>query len=82
MDLPGPARPALSEGEIACIRMLADGLTDAGMAAALRIAPATAHWRVEQAKKKLGARTRAQLIALAFDHGLVGREPTIRVDSI
>ncbi len=37
----------------------------------LGIAEATAHWRIEQAKKKLGVKTRAQLTALAVYHGFV-----------
>jgi len=71
----GPGdRPELSRGEIACIRLIVAGMGDAEIAAALAIAPATAHWRIEQAKKKLGVRTRAQLAAMAVHLGLVSGE--------
>lgn len=61
----------LTGGEIACIRLIVAGKTDGEIATALNIAPATAHWRIEQAKKKLGVRTRAQLTAVAVHLGLV-----------
>ncbi len=61
----------LSPGEIDCVRLIIDGMTDAEIAAALHISAATAHWRIEQAKKKLGVKTRAQLTAHAVAQGLV-----------
>jgi DNA-binding CsgD family transcriptional regulator len=65
------AAPALSPGEVACIRLLIEGRSDAEIAGLLNIAPATAHWRIEQAKRKFGVRTRAQLTALAVAAGYV-----------
>lgn len=61
----------LTEGEVACIRLLIEGMTDGEIAASLDIAPATAHWRIERAKKKLGAKTRAQLTGMAVAGGHV-----------
>ncbi len=63
--------PRLTRGEIECIRWLLAGKSDWEIGEILGIAEATAHWRIEQAKKKLGVKTRAQLTALAVYHGLV-----------
>lgn len=63
--------PRLSSGEIDCIHWLIAGKTDWEIGEILGIAEATAHWRVEQAKKKLGVKTRAQLTALAVAYGYV-----------
>lgn len=68
---PADALPALTEKEIECIRWLLAGKSDWEMGEILSIAEATAHWRIEQAKKKLGVKTRAQLTALAVHYGLV-----------
>jgi DNA-binding CsgD family transcriptional regulator len=72
-DLVAPADslPRLSAGEIECIRWLIAGKSDWEIGEILNIAEATAHWRIEQAKKKFGVKTRAQLTALAVHHGLV-----------
>lgn len=67
----GGSPPRLTPGEIACIRLIIEGRTDAQIAASLHISAATAHWRIEQAKRKLGVRTRAQLTAHAVARGLV-----------
>ena len=63
--------PRLSPGEIECIHWLIAGKSDWEISEILGIAEATAHWRIEQAKKKFGVKTRAQLTALAVHHGLV-----------
>jgi LuxR family transcriptional regulator, quorum-sensing system regulator BjaR1 len=64
-------QPRLTRGEIECIRWLLAGKSDWEIGEILGIAEATAHWRIERAKKKLGVKTRAQLTALAVYHGLV-----------
>ncbi len=61
----------LSPGEIECVRWLIAGKSDWEMGEILGIAEATSHWRIEQAKKKLGVKTRAQLTALAVHYSLV-----------
>lgn len=63
--------PQLTAGEIACIRWLLAGKSDWEIGEILNISESTAHWRIEQAKKKFGVKTRAQLTALAVHHGLV-----------
>jgi len=59
----------LSRGEIECIRWLLAGKSDWEIGEILNIAEATAHWRIEQAKRKLGVKTRAQLTAVAILNG-------------
>ncbi|WP_181832673.1 helix-turn-helix transcriptional regulator [Bosea caraganae] len=55
--------PALTARERDCLWFVADGLSDAEIAEKLGIAQATAHAHVENAKRKLGAKTRAQAVA-------------------
>lgn len=58
-----PDRPALTPRERDCLCHVADGLSDAQIADRLGISVTTAHAHVENAKRKLGARTRAQAVA-------------------
>jgi DNA-binding CsgD family transcriptional regulator len=71
MGHPETGRGELAPGELACVRLIIQGMTDAEIAASLNISAATAHWRIERAKKKLGVRTRAQLAAHAVARRLV-----------
>lgn len=67
----GAPEVELTQGELECVRWLLAGKGDWEIGEILCIAQATAHWRIEQAKKKLGVHTRAQLTALAVHRGLV-----------
>lgn len=58
--------PALTRREHDCLALVAQGLSDNGIAARLAIKPVTVHAHIESAKRKLGARTRAHAVALAF----------------
>jgi len=58
--------PALTRRERDCLALVAQGYSDGGIAARLGIKPVTAHAHIESAKRKLGARTRAHAVALAF----------------
>lgn len=60
----------LTPRENESVALVAKGLTDADIARELGISPATAHEHVERAKKKLGCRNRAQLVAVAVTLGL------------
>ena len=51
--------------------MLADGDTDVQVADKLDLSPATVQTHVRNAKAKLGARTRAQAVALALRRGMI-----------
>lgn len=61
----------LTQREIECLGLVARGLSDRRIAEALGIAPSTAHEHVENAKRKLSARSRAETIAHAVALGLV-----------
>jgi DNA-binding CsgD family transcriptional regulator len=68
---PTPGRePTAREREV--LDLLADGATDDQIAARLHLSPATVQSHVRNAKAKLGARTRAQAVALALHRGLIG----------
>jgi PAS domain S-box-containing protein len=61
--------PTAREKQI--LAMLAAGDTDVQVAATLGLAPATVQTHVRNAKAKLGARTRAQAVAMALREGLI-----------
>ena len=62
-------RPTARERQI--LAMLAFGDTDVQIAAKLELSPATVQTHVRNAKAKLGARTRAQAVAVALRGGLI-----------
>ena len=66
---PGVRIPSARERQI--LGLLAEGETDAQIAARLELSPATVQTHVRNAKAKLGARTRAQAVALALTGGLI-----------
>ncbi len=65
------APAGLTDREIACVRLVAHGLSDTAIARALHIAPSTAHEFVEKAKARLKARSRVTLVAIAIELGIV-----------
>ncbi|MDX6636526.1 MAG: hypothetical protein QOJ01_37 [Solirubrobacterales bacterium] len=65
----GTRVPSARERQI--LALLAEGETDSRIAAQLRLSPATVQTHVRNAKAKLGARTRAQAVALALTGGLI-----------
>ncbi len=68
-DRPKGRQPSRREREI--LGLLAGGSTDAQIAEVLELSPATVQTHVRNAKAKLGARTRAQAVALALVSGLI-----------
>jgi DNA-binding CsgD family transcriptional regulator len=56
---------------IDCLGLAAAGLSDAKIALRLGISTATAHEYVESAKKKLGAKTRTEAVAIAVSLGII-----------
>lgn len=64
--------PSLTRRERDALHWVAQGRDDAQIAAALGVTRASAHAYVERAKKRLGATTRAQAVALALSHHLIG----------
>jgi DNA-binding CsgD family transcriptional regulator len=66
------APPAgLTDREIACLRLVAQGLPDAQVGLALGISRSTAHEYIEKAKRRLKAKSRAQLVAVAVSLGII-----------
>lgn len=63
--LPAPLTK-LTARERDCLAFVADGKSDAEIATVLRVSTGTVHFHVENAKRKLGAKTRAQAIARAY----------------
>src|SRR5688572_12663757 len=57
--------------ELEVLALLAGGRTDVQIADLLELSPATVQTHVRNAKSKLGARTRAQAVAIALQRGLI-----------
>jgi DNA-binding NarL/FixJ family response regulator len=66
---PGP-QASLTNREKEVVGLVAAGLSNDEIAAKLVVSPLTAKTHVSRAMTKLGARDRAQLVVLAFEHGL------------
>lgn len=66
-----PEGDRLTARERDCLALVASGLDDPGIGEALGITRTTAHTHVERAKKRLGAKTRAQAVAVAMMSGLI-----------
>jgi DNA-binding CsgD family transcriptional regulator len=66
-----PDRARLSPREIECLGWAAAGKSDTEIAILVGIKTATAHFHIEEAKKRLGVRTRVEAVAVAVLHGLV-----------
>lgn len=56
----------LTERESQIVRLMAEGLTDRQSARRLRISPRTVRFHIDNAKEKLQALNRPQLVALAI----------------
>lgn len=66
-----PAPAKLSPREIECLQWAAAGKSDSDIATLIGISPATAHFHIEQAKKRLGVRTRVEAVAVGILNGVV-----------
>jgi DNA-binding NarL/FixJ family response regulator len=62
---------SLTEREREVMALVGTGLSNEEIATRLVVSPATAKTHVSRAMVKLGARDRAQLVVLAYEHGLV-----------
>ncbi|HEY8472815.1 MAG TPA: response regulator transcription factor [Natronosporangium sp.] len=65
----------LTQREREVVALVGQGLSNAEIAAALTLSPATARTHVSRAMVKLGARDRAQLVVIAYQTGLVSASP-------
>lgn len=61
----------LTEREIDCVRLAAQGLSDKAIAARLGIATSTTHEYIEKAKRRLLTRTRTHMVAVAVALGII-----------
>ena len=64
----------LTQRELQCLEALARGLSNNGIAKQLQISLPTVALHLCNARRKLGARTREQAVALAVKRGLVSIE--------
>jgi DNA-binding CsgD family transcriptional regulator len=69
---PGRRSPTKRERQI--LSLLAEGETDIRIARMLHLSPATVQTHVRNVKAKLGARTRAQAVALALHRGVISAD--------
>jgi DNA-binding NarL/FixJ family response regulator len=67
-----PGLAALTEREKEVVGLVASGLSNDEIARKLVVSPLTAKTHVSRAMTKLNARDRAQLVVLAYEHGLTG----------
>ncbi|MBF0189080.1 MAG: helix-turn-helix transcriptional regulator [Magnetococcales bacterium] len=65
--------PSLTNRERQCLELLAIGLRGKEIAVRLGIADRTVEHHVRLAKKRLGAKSREHAVALAIQHGLIGK---------
>ena len=66
--------PALTPREHQIVELLAGGATGEQIAERLVLSPETVQKHVHNAKRKLGAATRAHLIAVAIARGVIDAE--------
>jgi DNA-binding CsgD family transcriptional regulator len=69
--LPQPATAKLTSREADCLSWVAQGKTDAEIGEILSISENTAHWHIEQAKRKFGVATRIQAVVEALQKGCI-----------
>lgn len=65
------APAGLTDREIACLRLAAQGLTDRSIGEQLGIAASTAHEFIEKAKRRFNTRSRTELVAIAVALGII-----------
>jgi DNA-binding CsgD family transcriptional regulator len=61
----------LTAREIECVRLVARGHADKAIAQAIGVLPSTAHEFVEKAKRRLHAKSRAEMVAVAVSLGMI-----------
>jgi pimeloyl-ACP methyl ester carboxylesterase/DNA-binding CsgD family transcriptional regulator len=72
---PAPSGPRLTGRELEVAGLVSEGLTNHSIAVRLSIAPRTAEAHVENIRRKLGVRSRAQIAAWVTEHRLSDGTP-------
>ncbi|MGI8550626.1 MAG: response regulator transcription factor [Dehalococcoidia bacterium] len=72
---PGPAAARVTKREREVAGLVAQGLTNKGIAAQLHISPRTAEYHVGRLQEKLKVGSRNQLIAVVIEQGLAEYPP-------
>ena len=72
---PAPSGPRLTGRELEVAGLVSEGLTNYSIAVRLSIAPRTAEAHVENIRRKLGVRSRAQIAAWVTEHRLSDGTP-------
>jgi DNA-binding NarL/FixJ family response regulator len=73
LGMTAPGLATLTEREREVVSLVAAGLSNDEIAVKLTVSPLTAKTHVSRAMTKLAARDRAQLVVLAYEHGLAPR---------
>jgi two-component system nitrate/nitrite response regulator NarL len=76
----GPPELGLTRREFAVLQRLAQGLRQIDIAAELVISPKTVACHVQHILAKFGVHSRAQAVAIAYDHGLLDGQTARRID--
>jgi len=66
-----PKMAQLSPREVECLQWAAAGKSDTDIATLVGISSATAHFHIEQAKKRFGVKTRVEAVAVGVLQGLI-----------